>query len=136
MPMPASQVEESQPPVEINQAHAQAGLRAIFRLFALWSLTDAQSRVLLGQPSPSTLYRWKTSKSSHVPYDTILRIGDLLGIHKALGYMFVDHDQRYAWISRPNKVFGGQSALDRMLAGTPADIQAVRAYLDAERGAW
>ena len=32
--------------------------------------------------------------------------------------------------------FGGQTALQRMLAGDVTDLAAVRAYLDAERGGW
>ena len=59
-----------------------------------------------------------------------------MGIHKALRYLFSDPERGYRWIRQPNARFGGQSALDRMLAGAPADLAAVRAYLDAERGAW
>ena len=64
------------------------------------------------------------------------RLGDLMGIHKALRYMFTDPARGYAWVRASNLAFGGRSALDRMLAGAPSDIAAVRAYLDAERSAW
>ena len=59
-----------------------------------------------------------------------------MGIHKALRYLFADVERCYAWVRKANTAFVGRSALDRMLAGAPADIAAVRAYLDAERGAW
>jgi hypothetical protein len=39
-------------------------------------------------------------------------------------------------VARPNAAFGGTSALERMLAGAPSDLTAVRNYLDAERGGW
>jgi hypothetical protein len=121
---------------EITQAEAAAGLRAAFRLFDLWELTAEQARTLLGQPSPATLYRWKAGKVGQIPHDCAWRIGDLLGIHKALRYLFADPARGHEWIRKPNLAFGGRSALDRMLAGAPSDIAAVRAYLDAERSGW
>ena len=41
-----------------------------------------------------------------------------------------------SWIRRANADFGGQSALERMLAGDVTDLAAVRAHLDAARGGW
>jgi hypothetical protein len=111
-------------------------LRAVFKLFELWGVSDSQARVLLGEPSVSTFYRWKRGHIGSIPRDTTYRLGDLMGIHKGLRYMFTDPERGYAWISKPNDAFGGRSALDRMLAGAPSDITAVRAYLDAERGGW
>ena len=33
-------------------------------------------------------------------------------------------------------LYGGKSALDRMLAGQVSDLYVVRQYLDAQRGGW
>jgi hypothetical protein len=121
---------------EVSQAEAAAMMRAVFNLFRLWRVTDAQARVLLGQPSQSTLYRWKRGEIAAVPRDTIWRLGDLMGIHKALRHLFTEPERGYAWVSKPNAAFSGKSALDRMLAGAPSDLTAVRDYLDAERGGW
>ena len=44
---------------KITPDEAAAMFRAVFNLFRLWKLADPQARVLLGQPSPSTFYRWK-----------------------------------------------------------------------------
>jgi len=71
-----------------------------------------------------------------VPLDTKFRLGTLLGIHKALRYMFTDPARAYEWVRKPNTAFGGKSALDRMLQGAPTDLAAVRSYLDAERAGW
>jgi hypothetical protein len=120
----------------VTDAEAAAMLRAAFNLFRLWHLTDAQARILLGDPSPSTFYRWKRGEIGGVPRDTVWRLGDLMGIHKALRYLFTEPTRGYAWVSKPNDAFAGRSALDRMLGGAPSDISAVRSYLDAERGAW
>lgn len=121
---------------EVTQVEAAAMLRAAFNLFERWQLSDAEARTLLGEPSSSTFYRWKRNSIGGIPRDTIWRLGDLMGIHKALRYMFTDPKRGYAWVRAANLAFGGKSALDRMLAGAPSDIAAVRAYLDAERGAW
>jgi Antitoxin Xre/MbcA/ParS C-terminal toxin-binding domain/Antitoxin Xre-like helix-turn-helix domain len=120
----------------VTREETAAMMRAAFALFGKWAIGDAEARVLLGQPSPSTFYRWKRGELGTVPADTVWRLGDLIGIHKALRTLFTDPERGYAWVRRPSLAFGGQSALARMLAGAPADLAAVRSYLDAERGAW
>jgi hypothetical protein len=113
-----------------------AALRAFFRLVDLWGLSMEQARLLLGQPSRATLYNWKAGRVRTVPHDALRRISYLLGIYKALQILYRDPQLADAWISRPNAAFGGQSALERMLAGDVADLAAVRAHLDAARGGW
>lgn len=127
---------EEPPTGSVTQAEAAAMIRAVFNLFRLWNVSDVQARVLLGQPSASTFYRWKRGEVGAVPSDTVWRLGDLMGIHKALRHLFTEPERGYAWVKRPNAAFGGKSALDRMLAGAPSDLTAVRDYLDAERGGW
>jgi hypothetical protein len=136
--MPQVLVEPTKEPEtgKVTQAEAAAMLRAAFNLFKRWKVTDVQARILLGQPSPSTFYRWKRGDIGALPYDTVCRLGDLMGIHKAVRHMFTEPERGYAWISKPNTTFGGKSALERMLAGAPSDLTAVRNYLDAERGGW
>lgn len=121
---------------KITAEEAAAMLRAAFNLFGRWGVNDTQARILLGEPSPSTFYRWKRGDIGTIPHDTAWRLGDLMGVHKALRHMFTEPERAYAWVSKPNAAFGGRSALDRMLAGAPSDITAVRVYLDAERGGW
>ncbi len=111
-------------------------LRAVFNLFAKWGLKSAEMRVLLGQPAERTLQRWRSGQIAGIPHDTAYRLGCLLGIHKALRYMFSAPERGYEWIKKPNQAFGGKSALDKMLQGAPTDLADVRAYLDAERAGW
>ena len=111
-------------------------MRAFFRLAGLWGLGMDEARVLLGQPSRARLYNWKAGKVRGLPHDTLQRISYLLGIHKALQILYSDPDLADAWVRRPNAAFGGQSALERMLAGDVSDLAAVRAHLDAARGGW
>lgn len=133
--LPAS-TPDTAVPGAVTQAEGAAMLRAAFTLFRLWGMDDSQARVLLGQPSPSTFYRWKRGDVGTLPCDLLWRLGDLMGIHKALRYLFMEPERAYAWVSKPNAAFNGQSALSRMLAGAPSDLTAVRNYLDAERGGW
>jgi hypothetical protein len=109
-------------------------IRSFFRLAELWGLSMEQARILLGQPSRATLYNWKGGKVRGLPYDTLRRISYLLGIWKALQILYAEPGLADAWLKRPNEGFGGQSALERMLAGDVADLAAVRAHLDGARG--
>lgn len=140
MAAPASAPVPIRPPAgaegRVTQAEAEAMLRAVLGLLDKWGLETDEKLVLLGGPSERTFQRWRAGQIGPLPNDTIFRLGDLLGIHKALRYMFTDVKRAYAWIKRANDAFGGKSALDVMLQGAPTDIARVRAYLDAERGGW
>lgn len=133
-PIPRRAPAGTQGPV--LQEEARAMLRAVLNLLDKWELGKEEKLVLLGSPSDRTFQRWRAGEIGPVPRDTVFRLGDLLGIHKALRYMFTDVARAYAWVKRPNEMFGGRSALDIMLQGAPTDISRVRAYLDSERGAW
>ena len=71
-----------------------------------------------------------------LPLDTLLRISGVLGIHKALGILFLNHDEAMTWLKGPHRgvVFGGQAPLEVMLSGAQDGILTVRRYLDAWRG--
>lgn len=120
----------------VTRDEAAAMLRAVLNLFDRWQLTAVEARRLLGEPSERTYLRWRKGEVANLANDTIFRLGTLLGIHKALRYMFADPERGYAWIRAPNTAFAGHSALERMLQGAPTNLAAVRAYLDAERAGW
>ncbi len=111
-------------------------MRAFFNLAEHWQLRIAEQRKLLGDPPESTFYKWKRQREGALARDTIERISYLLGIWKSLQILFPDPVQADAWLSKPNQaaLFGGQSALERMLSGNVADLYVVRQYLDAQRG--
>jgi hypothetical protein len=123
---------------ETTPAQALGGpaLRAFFQLAEHWQLRIADQRKLLGDPPESTFYKWKRQQDGLLGRDTIERISYLLGIWKALQILFPDPPQADAWLHKPNQtsLFGGQSALERMLSGNVADLFVVRQYLDAQRG--
>jgi Antitoxin Xre/MbcA/ParS C-terminal toxin-binding domain/Antitoxin Xre-like helix-turn-helix domain len=121
---------------EDRESRDEVALRGFFRLALLWGLTMEEARVLLGRPSRARLYSWKAGRVRGLPHDTLQRISYLLGIHKALQILYSDQGLADTWVRRPNTAFGGQSALERMLAGDVSDLAAVRAHLDAARGGW
>jgi hypothetical protein len=112
------------------------GLRAFFKLAERWNLRVAEQRKLLGDPPESTFYKWKREQDGALGRDTLERISYLLGIFKALAILFPDPTRADAWLRKSNSaaMFGGKSALDRMLSGNVADLFVVRQYLDAQRG--
>jgi uncharacterized protein (DUF2384 family) len=120
----------------VTDEEAGALARATINLFRAWGLTDPEARVLLGDMAPRTWARWKTGEVGRVDRDLRARMAILMGIHKALRYMFADPVRGYEWIRKPNKTLDGQSALDVMMRGEITDLVDLRAYLDAERGAW
>lgn len=124
--------------LEINDAETGAMLRAFFNLAERWQLNDRQGRILLGDPAARTYARWKTGQMepARISRDTRERLSMLMGIHKNLRHLFRDPSRGYEWLRKPNRGFGGASALDRLLAGSIPDLVAVRGYLDAERGGW
>ena len=117
---------------------AQAALRTFFRIAERWQLTAAEQGRLLGV-AKSTLYDWKAGRVRRglEPY-VLERLSYVFGIYAALQILFPQPERADAWLRKPNTapVFGGRSALDRMLAGNVADLYVVRQYLDAQRGGW
>ena len=85
----------------------------------------------------STFYKWKRERNGLLSKDTLERISYLLGIYKALHILLPHVEAADTWVRRPNTapLFGGKSALDRMLSGKVSDLYVVRQYLDAQRGA-
>ena len=123
---------------ETTPAQALGGpaLRAFFQLAEQWKLRITDQRKLLGDPPESTFYKWKRQQDGTLGRDTLERISYLLGIYKALQILFPDPAQADAWLHKPNQsaLFGGHSAIERMLSGNVADLYVVRQYLDAQRG--
>jgi len=113
-----------------------AGLRTFARIAAAWHLSIDQQLTLLGIASRSTYFKWRKEPRPRLPRDTLERLSYLLGIYKALQLLLPEPRAADEWIHQANgaPLFGGKSALERMLSGNVADLYVVRQYLDAERG--
>jgi len=120
----------------ITDAEAAALARACVNLFKAWKLSDAEATTLLGGLSTRTWARWKDGSIGRIDRDLRMRMAHLMGIHKGLRYLFKEPARGYEWVRKPNATFDGQSALELMLRGELSDLADMRAYLNAERGAW
>ena len=114
---------------------AAAALRTFWRLAEAWQLTPAEQMTLLGV-GRSALYQWKAGKVGPLDRHVLERLSYLFGIYAALQLLLPDAQRAAEWVRKPNAapLFGGGSALQRMLGGQVADLYVVRQYLDAQRG--
>ena len=123
-------------PVDLTSpAAAQAALRTFWRLCEVWQLSGAEQATLLGV-GRTTLYQWKQGKVGPLDRHVLERLSYLFGIYAALQILLPVPERADEWIRKPNAapLFGGASALARMLGGQVADLYVVRHYLDAQRG--
>lgn len=137
MPTAARDLRTDTPPG--RRALSAAGLRTFFNIARDWGLSTEEQMVLLGTPGRSTFFKWKSApESAELRRDTLERISYILGIYKALQILLPDPHAADAWVRKPNAapLFGGRSALERMLGGNVGDLMVVRQYLDAQRGGW
>lgn len=117
---------------------ARVAVKLFFGITEEWGLTDNECCTLAGISSRTTLHNWRRKLASNEPislsHDTLERLSYLSGIYKSLQMLFSDPVQWKQWVNKPNRDLGGQSALQRMLAGRIVDLADVRRYLDGWRG--
>lgn len=123
--MPMSTGLENHDPEDVSRV----ALKVFFEIVDRWSLNSQEAKNLLGRPSDRRFDEWQQNQKVQeaIPKETLERISYVMGIHKALRTIFEDKQRADAWIKKPNKYFGGDSALDVMLAGRLKDV---RKYLD------
>ena len=128
--------QQASTPVDLNTPHAAAVLMgAMAELAQLWELKNDQLLTLLGL-SRTTFYRFKNGEATvGLDLATRERVSYLLRIQAALE-LLLPNEQADRWVKKPNTapLFGGASALDRMLGGQVGDLMVVADYLDAQRG--
>jgi hypothetical protein len=137
MPAAAPRTRPARPEPDLaTRESGQALLRTFFNIADAWKLSTREAMTLLGLRSRSTYHVWKDGQSGALPRDTLERISYVLGIYKALQMLLPSDEAADAWIRKPNTapLFGGHSAIERMLSGNVADLYEVRRYLDAQRG--
>lgn len=126
--------EAATPDLSTPEAGA-AALRTFWRLADAWKLSVPEQTTLLGV-GRTTLYQWKQGKPAVLDRHVLERLSYLFGIWAALQILLPAPERADAWVRQPNDapLFGGRSALERMLGGHVADLYVVRQYLDAQRG--
>jgi len=125
------------PPIDVRTPDTAAKvLPVFFRIADAWGLSSIEQQTLLGV-GKSTLAVWRSGKFKAGLDATVLeRLSYVFGIYGALQILLPIPERADAWIRRPNSapMFGGASALKRMLGGHVADLFAVHTYLNAQRG--
>jgi len=121
-------------PAGITPEEARAMMSAAFNIFNRWQLSDDEACMLLGGPALCTSHDWKEMKLKDIPEETIWRLGDILGIYKALRCLFTDRTRGYDWVKRPSARLAGKSALKVVLKEPRENLTSIRIYLDAQLG--
>jgi hypothetical protein len=132
----AVRLPESSPLPDLSTPEAgAAALRTFWRLAEAWRLTVPEQATLLGV-GRTTLYQWRQGKPAVLDRHVLERLSYLFGIWAALQILLPTPERADGWVRQPNDapLFGGGTALQRMLAGQVADLYVVRQYLDAQRG--
>jgi uncharacterized protein (DUF2384 family) len=130
MPLTTAQPEGSPQQIALTEAHT--ALQAFANIANAWSLTTEEQIGLLGSPPRSTYFKWR-KEGGALSKDTQERLSHILNIYRVLQILFVDDENADRWMKRPNKAFGGKSALEHAMRGF-AELIEVRRYLDAQRG--
>jgi hypothetical protein len=112
-----------------------AALEAFFRIAQAWQLSDGEQAVLLGA-DVHELVRWRLDPVTAVlSQDASARLRYIVDIDAALQDLLPMQERADAWVRQPNKaaLFGGGSALERMLGGRLDDLKDVADYLASIR---
>lgn len=100
-----------------------------------WGVQTPEIAILLGA-STKSVGRWESHVGT-LSHDTRERIGYVLGIYAGLCSIFDSSKTAGEWIHAPNRDFGDQSPLSRMIAGNVGDLYAVQTYVEQwKTGAW
>jgi len=123
--------------VDVHAPDTAARVLAVFfRIAERWGLTAAEQQRLLGV-GKTTLFAWRAGRiRSGLDAAVLERLSYLFRIHAALQILLPVPERADAWLRLPNAapLFGGGSALQRLLGGQVGDLMRVADYLDAARG--
>ncbi len=121
-----------------NPRHVRAALSAFFAIAGRWGLKTDEARRLLGSPSESTYFNWKSKGVTSVSPDVMIRISYILGIAALLERLFAAAPHRAnAWIRQPNSgpLTRGRTALDFLLDGGLVAMDELHGVLQSDVGA-
>ena len=108
-------------------------MKAFLRLAQRWQLPRKSWPTILSR-SARALDGWvseiASNKEAKLDSDVEERLSHLIAIYDGLHRLFGDPAYADAWIRTPNRAFGGQQPIDKMLTGTFADLYEVRQYIE------
>lgn len=113
----------------ISEVEADAGARAIVKLFDLWELDDAEACALLGGISIKRWERWKQGRAGRIDRECAIRLSLLLGVHVGSKAMFSNPALVRAWIRASRPDLGGEAPLSVMMSRSVTGLERVRHLL-------
>ena len=134
-PTPAFRAAGQAVDLSSPQTAAQA-LAVFFRIAERWGLGPVERQTLLGV-SRTVYYRWQAGHvQAALDATTAERLSYIFRIFGALQVLLPIAERADAWIRQTNSapLFGGGTALARMLGGRVGDLKDVADFLDAQRG--
>jgi hypothetical protein len=115
---------------------SKPALRTFFNIAAAWELSPAEQMRVLSLKCAQTLQSWEQGAVTTISEDTLQPVSLVTGIYRALQILLPNPGAADAWLKKENAapMFGGRSALDRMVTGDVDDLWSVRRYLDSQLG--
>lgn len=112
---------------------SEPAMRSFLDIADSWGLSEKQEMRLLGVGHNAVYRGWKTGRIKRPSPEARRRIEHLQIIFSSL-HVLLRGEAADSWIGKPNEapLFGGKSALDKMLSGRGGDILAVRRYIEAQ----
>lgn len=112
-----------------------AVVKGMVRIASIWSMNNADAAALFDVPT-ATWSRMKAGTfKGNLDQDKMMRASLLVGIFKGLRLLFNGPLQN-GWPMQANTgpAFGGQTPVQKMIAGGIPAMMAVRGHIDALRG--
>lgn len=99
----------------------------------VWGFDEGDSSFVFDM-APDEIARFESGVTPDAPnFDRRTRVSLVLGIHKALSILFIQHVHRVQWIHNPNAAFAGYTPKEIMCSGAQMGLHDIRKYLDAAR---
>ena len=111
---------------------AQVALKTFFNIMFEWNVTEAHQIAFLGSPRPEIFKDWQRNESSSLSTETLERISCFIIMYKNLGLLFPKREQANEWVHKPNRAFGGASALSFLSSGCLGQLHKVCIYLNSQ----
>lgn len=124
--------------LQTDHTKAVIAFNTVVNILDKWQCSTEQKITILGLRR-STYFKYaKKPESAQIDVNLLERLSYILNIHASLRILFSAPDSVYGWVNKPNfaPLFGGRSAMEKMLTGRVADLADVSRYLNAQRGGW
>lgn len=109
----------------------RSAVREAFHILDAWQATPDQGQAILGIPA-GKYEAWQQQAPAQLDQEHLERISYVLGIWKALRFLFPDNAGYKRWPQIPNKaeLFNGDRPIVIMSQGDKATLGRVRGWLD------